>query len=218
MSATAGNGSFDYRSAANNTGTAVVTATAAAANYVPETYTLAFIQANANDPITYTVTGDTSGVVKTGNYTEGGAITFNNGEVTLEGLPTNGDTFTITSAPRQDIFTTIKDIESIFANASDTTASATRVNNEASRALKNLDNALEKVLTVQSDVGTRLRRTEMQTDTNEAFNYQLKETLSGLQDLDYAEAISRLNIQMLALQAAQQTFAKTQTMSLFNYL
>jgi flagellar hook-associated protein 3 FlgL len=74
------------------------------------------------------------------------------------------------------------------------------------------------VLTVQSDVGTRLRRTEMQTDTNEAFNYQLKETLSGLQDLDYAEAISRLNIQMLALQAAQQTFAKTQTMSLFNYL
>ena len=49
MSATAGNGSFDYRSAANNTGTAVVTTTAAAANYVPETYTLAFIQANANE-------------------------------------------------------------------------------------------------------------------------------------------------------------------------
>ena len=218
MSAAAGNGSFDYRSAANNTGTAVVTTTAAAANYVPETYTLAFIKANANDPITYTVTGDTSGQVATGNYTENGAITFANGEIRLEGLPVNGDSFTISSVPRQDIFTTIKDIESVFANASDTTASATRVNNEASRALKNLDNALEKVLTVQSDVGTRLRRTEMQTETNEAFNYQLKETLSGLQDLDYAEAISRLNIQMLALQAAQQTFAKTQTMSLFNYL
>jgi hypothetical protein len=70
MSATAGNGSFDYRSAANNTGTAVVTTTAAAANYVPETYTLAFIKANANDPITYTVTGDTSGEVATGTYTE----------------------------------------------------------------------------------------------------------------------------------------------------
>ena len=218
MSAAAGNGSFDYRSAANNTGTAVVTTTAAAANYVPETYTLAFIKANANDPITYTVTGDTSDQVATGNYTENGAITFANGEIRSEGLPVNGDSFTISSVPRQDIFTTIKDIESVFANASDTTASATRVNNEASRALKNLDNALEKVLTVQSDVGTRLRRTEMQTETNEAFNYQLKETLSGLQDLDYAEAISRLNIQMLALQAAQQTFAKTQTMSLFNYL
>ena len=67
-------------------------------------------------------------------------------------------------------------------------------------------------------MGTRMRRAEMQTDTNDAFNYQLQETLSGLQDLDYAEAISRLNIQMLALQAAQQTFAKTQNMTLFNYL
>ena len=218
MSATAGNGSFDYRGAANNSGTAVVTTTSAAANYVPQTYTLAFIKANANDPITYTVTGDATGQVATGNYTENGAITFANGEIRLEGIPVHGDSFTITSVPRQDIFTTIKDIESSLATASDSSASTTRINNEASRALSNLDNALEKILTVQSDVGTRLRRAEMQTDTNEAFNYQLKETLSGLQDLDYAEAISKLNIQMLALQAAQQTFAKTQNMTLFNYL
>ena len=218
MSAAAGNGSFDYRGSANNTGTATVTSTSAAANYVPETYTLAFIQANPTDPVTYTVTGDTSGQVATGNYVEDGAITFANGEIRLKGTPVNGDSFTISSVPRQDIFTTIKDLESILAGASDTTSSRIRVHNEASRGLINIDNALEKILTVQADVGTRMRRAEMQTDTNEAFNYQLQETLSGLQDLDYAEAISRLNIQMLALQAAQQTFAKTQAMSLFNYL
>ena len=218
MSAAAGNGSFDYRGAANNTGTATVTSTSAAANYVPETYTLAFIQANPTDPVTYTVTGDTSGQVATGNYVKDGAITFANGEIRLKGTPANGDSFTISSVPRQDIFTTIKDLESILAGASDTTSSRIRVHNEASRGLTNIDNALEKILTVQADVGTRMRRAEMQTDTNEAFNYQLQETLSGLQDLDYAEAISRLNIQMLALQAAQQTFAKTQAMSLFNYL
>jgi flagellar hook-associated protein 3 FlgL len=218
MSAAAGNGSFDYRGSANNTGTGKVTATSAAANYVPETYTLAFIKANPADPITYTVTGDTSGQVATGNYTEDAAITFANGEIRLSGTPANGDTFTISSVPAQDIFTTIKDLESILAGASDTTSSQIRVHNEISRGLTNIDNALEKILTVQADVGTRMRRAEMQTDTNEAFNYQLQETLSGLQDLDYAEAISRLNIQMLALQAAQQTFAKTQSMSLFNYL
>ena len=218
MSAAAGNGSFDYRGSVNNTGTATVTSTSAAANYVPETYTLAFIQANPTDPVTYTVTGDTSGQVATGTYTEDGAITFANGEIRLKGTPANGDTFTISSVPRQDIFTTIKDLQSVLASTSDTTASRIRVHNEASRGLINIDNALEKILTVQADVGTRMRRAEMQTDTNEAFNYQLQETLSGLQDLDYAEAISRLNIQMLALQAAQQTFAKTQQMSLFNYL
>ena len=218
MSAAAGNGSFDYRGSVNNTGTATVTSTSAAANYVPETYTLAFIQANPTDPVTYTVTGDTSGQVATGTYTEDGAITFANGVIRLKGTPANGDTFTISSVPRQDIFTTIKDLQSVLASTSDTTSSRIRVHNEASRGLINIDNALEKILTVQADVGTRMRRAEMQADTNEAFNYQLQETLSGLEDLDYAEAISRLNIQMLALQAAQQTFAKTQQMSLFNYL
>ena len=218
MSAAAGNGSFDYRGSANNTGTATVTATSAAANYVPETYTLAFIQANPTDPITYTVTGDTSGQVATGTYTPGGAITFANGEIQLSGTPVNGDTFTISSSPRQDVFTTLKDLVNTLASATDSEASSTLVHNEASRGIINIDNAIEKILTVQADVGTRMRRAEMQTDTNEAFNYQLQETLSGLQDLDYAEAISRLNIQMLALQAAQQTFAKTQNMSLFNYL
>jgi len=218
MSAAAGNGSFDYRGSANNTGTATVTATSAAANYVPETYTLAFIQANPTDPITYTVTGDTSGQVATGTYTPGGAITFANGEIQLSGTPVNGDTFTISSSPRQDVFTTLKDLVNTLASATDSEASSTLVHNEASRGIINIDNAIEKILTVQADVGTGMRRADMQTDTNEAFNYQLQETLSGLQDLDYAEAISRLNIQMLALQAAQQTFAKTQNMSLFNYL
>ena len=218
MRATAGNGSFDYRGATTNTGNAVVTATSAASNYVPETYTLAFIQASATDPVTYTVTGDVSGQVAAGAYSEGGAITFANGEIRLEGTPANGDAYTITSSPRQDMFTTVKDLMAAFSGAAETPASNASVHNEASRGLTNLDNAIENILTVQSDVGSRMRRAEMQSETNDAFNLQLKETLSKLQDLDYAEAISRLNIQMLALQAAQQTFAKTQNMSLFNYL
>ena len=135
MSATAGNGSFDYRGAAGNTGNAVVTATSAASNYVPETYTLAFIQANATDPVTYTVTGDVSGQVAAGAYSEGGAITFANGEIRLEGTPANGDSFTITSSPRQDIFTSVKDLMDAFAGAVETTPGNAKVHNEASRGL-----------------------------------------------------------------------------------
>ena len=218
MSIRAGNGDFDYRAAGNNTGTATVTATSAAANYVPETYTIAFIKANPADPITYTVTGSASGQVATGNYTAGNAITFAGGEVRVEGTPANGDSFTISSTPRHDVFTTVEDLMDAFNGATGSTANDAIVNNEASRGLANLDNAIENILKIQADVGTRMRRADIQTETNEAFNLQLKETLSGLQDLDYAEAISRLNIQMLALQAAQQTFAKTQSMTLFNYL
>ena len=218
MSARAGNGDFDYRAASGNTGTAKVSTTSASSSYVPETYTVAFIQANPTDPITYTVTGDVSGQVATGNYAAGAAITFAGGEIRVEGTPANGDRFTITSAARQDVFTTVEDLINAFNISSDSPANDARINNEASRGLVNLDNAIENILKIQSDVGTRMRRADIQADTNDAFNLQLKETLSELQDLDYAEAISRLNIQMLALQAAQQSFAKTQQMSLFNYL
>jgi len=47
---------------------------------------------------------------------------------------------------------------------------------------------------------------------------QSQKTLSGIQDLDYAEAISRLNLQMVGLQASQQAFTRIQNLSLFNYL
>jgi len=47
---------------------------------------------------------------------------------------------------------------------------------------------------------------------------QLKTTLSTTQDLDYAEAISRLELEQVGLQAAQQSFTRIQGLSLFNYL
>lgn len=42
--------------------------------------------------------------------------------------------------------------------------------------------------------------------------------LSDVQDLDYAEAISRLTRQMTGLEAAQKSFSVIQNLSLFNYL
>jgi flagellar hook-associated protein 3 FlgL len=42
--------------------------------------------------------------------------------------------------------------------------------------------------------------------------------LSKIKDLDYAEAITRMNVQMAGLQASQQAYARVQGLSLFNYL
>jgi flagellar hook-associated protein 3 FlgL len=46
----------------------------------------------------------------------------------------------------------------------------------------------------------------------------LSTTLSGIRDVNYAEAASRLSQQLLMLEAAQATFAKVQGNSLFNYI
>ncbi len=46
----------------------------------------------------------------------------------------------------------------------------------------------------------------------------LESQLSEIQDLDYAEAVARMNRQLVALQASQQSYAKLTQLSLFNYL
>ena len=67
-------------------------------------------------------------------------------------------------------------------------------------------------------MGSRLNIVESQRSINEDFDFQLEVALSETRDLDYAEAISRFNAQLVSLQAAQQSYARVQDLSLFNYL
>jgi len=84
--------------------------------------------------------------------------------------------------------------------------------------LDNLDRNLSNVIEVRSRVGARLNSTEDQVNINESSLLQVREALSGIQDLDYAEAISQLEQQRISLQAAQQSFIRIQSLSLFNFL
>ncbi|GAB6067172.1 flagellar hook-associated protein FlgL [Methylothermus subterraneus] len=81
-----------------------------------------------------------------------------------------------------------------------------------------LDNALERLSTVRADLGARLNAATEQRQVNEQFVLEMQSTLSQVQDLDYAEAIGRFNLEQVALQAAQQAFVKVQGLSLFNFL
>ncbi len=84
--------------------------------------------------------------------------------------------------------------------------------------LDDLDGALNKLISAKSDTGGRMKILENQTSQHEDFILNMQTVLSDIQDLDYAEAISRFETQLLSLQAAQQSFSKVQGLSLFNYL
>ncbi len=77
---------------------------------------------------------------------------------------------------------------------------------------------MESFLGARTAIGTRLRTLDNQESQNEKFILDLQTTLSDIETLDYAEAISRFNIQDIALQAAQQSFTRVQNLSLFNFL
>jgi flagellar hook-associated protein 3 FlgL len=52
----------------------------------------------------------------------------------------------------------------------------------------------------------------------EATKLRLQSTLSGIKDTDYTEAVTRLQREMLALQAGQSSFAQTARLNLFEYI
>jgi len=213
-----GNGRFGIVPDAGNSGTGVVQATAASASYVADNYTISFSRPTPQDPVSYEVTDGSAAVVASGTFTSGEPIAFNGASVTLEGRPADGDSFRIGTARRQDLFSTLSGIADALSGAEDTPAGGAAVNNALNSGLRNLDQGLEVILGKRAEIGARLNRVETQRALSEDFALQLKESLSDLEDLDLVEAIARLNLQVSALQAAQQTFARVQGLSLFNFL
>jgi len=108
-------------------------------------------------------------------------------------------------------------ITNIF-EAIDKFATDLRANAPDSASLDDISKSLEKMLTVQSSVGTRLNVLDNQEGHNTDFVLDMKTVLSATEDLDYAEAISKFNLQTVSLQAAQQAFTQVKKLSLFNYL
>ena len=97
-------------------------------------------------------------------------------------------------------------------------ASRAALNNNINSELLNVDQAIGNVLSVRTEVGSRLAAIESQLDSNGGFALTHQERWPRWKDLDYAEALSRLSLEVTTLEAAQQSFVRTQALSLFNYL
>lgn len=91
-------------------------------------------------------------------------------------------------------------------------------NTPSATTLDRLDSAMDVVLDTRASIGARLNSIDGQRNANDSFSLLLQENRSTLEDLDYAEAVSQFEQQLLALQASQQSFVKIQGLSLFNYL
>ena len=89
---------------------------------------------------------------------------------------------------------------------------------DISRGVGELDNLQLGVSLARAEVGTNLNVVDQQTSVIEDMTLNLKTTLSSIEDLDYASAITKMNQQMLSLEAAQASFAKVSQLNLFNFI
>jgi flagellar hook-associated protein 3 FlgL len=139
-------------------------------------------------------------------------------QITIQGEPATGDTFTVKASANQDLFKTVYDLITSLETAQRTPVGNARLANDLNAALSNLDNSLDNVLRVDASVGARQKEVDSARSSQDDLSVQYQKTLSDLRDLDYAKAISDLTRQQLSLEAAQKTFVQVQTLSLFNFL
>jgi len=86
------------------------------------------------------------------------------------------------------------------------------------RGIKEIDAMQQSISYATARVGTDMNVVDSQGAVLDEITLRLKTTLSDVQDLDYTEAITKMNKDQLALESAQSTFAKISKLSLFNYI
>jgi flagellar hook-associated protein 3 FlgL len=209
-----GNGTFTVAAAAGNTGNGVVGATTVSnpAAYDGGTYAISFGAAGA-----YTVKEGAT-VVTTGTYADGGTIAFNGVQVTLNGQPAAGDTFSLAPSTNQSLFTTVQNLVNALQTGLSSSVSSAGFNNSINGAINNIDQALDQTSNVRATIGGRLNSITTQQSVATSQQTQLQQSISNIQGLDYASAITTLDQQNTTLSAALQAFTLTQGLSLFKFL
>ena len=213
-----GNGTFATSAGAANTGSAVIGGGTVTnlANWVPDDYTLRFTNAQGAYEIVDSATP--ANVVQTGTYTTNSSIAFRGTSIPITGTPAMNDTFTIARSRTEDIFTTLNDLASALETNAETPATKALFNTRMASALQQVDSVQDHFSTVRAQVGTRLSSLDNAVDALENQKVEFKSMVSDLRDLDYAEAITRMNQQLIGLQAAQASYSRISQLSLFDYL
>jgi flagellar hook-associated protein 1 len=182
--------------AATNTGSGTISAATITtpANWVPDNYTLSFTTATQ-----YQVTNSAGTVVANGNYTAGQPITFAGAQVTVNGAPASGDSFTVTpSTP---------------ANSGDNSNALAMISAFGSGALAGGTTSLSAAANnLVTQVGVVTQQAQATATAQQSVNQDATTALSNLSGVNLdAEAAKMLQYQQ-AYQAMAQVIQASGTM------
>jgi len=150
-------------------------------------------------------------------YEPGSPIEVAGMRLKLDGHPAEGDRFTVTTTENQSLLQTVANLAEGLKKI-DVDSRPDEFRKLMEESLGNLNKATDNVLQVQSEVGARLNTVTATQSFHADQNLATQALLSEVQDIDYAEAVSRLSFQSFVLEAAQQAFIRVSRISLFNVL
>ena len=210
-----GDGRLKLSPAASNQGNLIVTLESNVDSVV-DTYAVSFLSSESGQQ--YEVRNSAGEVVQSGSYNESAQISFNEINLTITGTPVAGDKIDVRPAEYSDIFTTLQKLVEQLAAPIDKGSQQATLTTNLSQSMNEMDQVLDKFLGARAVLGNRLQQLDVRANENIDAKIRYDRSISELKDLDYAQAASRLNMQMTGLQAAQQSYVKVKGLSLFNYL
>lgn len=132
--------------------------------------------------------------------------------LSITGTPVAGDTVSVKPSP--SIFSVLDDAIRDISNA--TTGSA--ASQAVSQALGNIDIGMGRVSAIRGQAGELLNRADRIDDSQSKRAIQMEADRSRAEDLDMVKGISNFQNQQTGYQAALQSYAQIQKLSLFNYI
>ncbi len=217
MNIPAGNGTFTTAASAGNTGSASIgpgTVTDPS-QWVADPYLISIGSAGQ-----YTVTDQNthtqvaSGTLSSSSGTPS-TIAFNGIQVTLNGTPNSGDSFTVAPAGTASVFSTLS---GLISTLSSPTLSPAQISTQLNQGLEQIDAAVNQLDTVQASVGARINAVSAAQTSAQSQQTDYQSTVSQLSNVDYAQATTQLSTEELALQAAQSSYASMMSLTLFKYI
>ncbi|HEY0505229.1 MAG TPA: flagellar hook-associated protein FlgL [Lysobacter sp.] len=210
-----GNGQIDGSAATANTGSGVLMEFGLSANggWNGQSYSVVFTAPDA-----YELRDAGGAVIGTGTYESGEGISVGGLNLRIDGAPAAGDSFSVGPSQTRDVFAMLDNLVGALELPDDTPVQRAAQQNALQASLRDAATAQEHFIDGRATGGAQLAAMDSAAELREAQSVTLETTLSGIRDLDYAEAISRFTLESTALQAAQQAFMRLQSSSLFDLL
>ena len=212
-----GNGVFEVGSGVSNSGKAWADTGSITdpSKVTGDSYTLVFSKDPASGAVSYVINSSAGTSTPSATYKAGEAITINGQQIVIKGEPANGDSFTMAPSKRTDIFTVLD--QAISTVKSGTNGSAA-LQQGLGRAMSELDSGMNRVQAVRSYAGDQLNRADRLESDMKDQSLTQEGARSRAEDIDMITALSDVETQKVGLQAALQSYAQMQKLSLFNYI
>ena len=219
MNVKTGNGVFQTSLGATNTGTMWTDSgtVTTPASLTGDSYQVTFNVSAATPPATtYNVVDQTTGTTLSTNqpYTDGQTIQFAGMSFTAHGTPATGDTVNLAPSTRTSVFSVVDAAAAAINNASNSNVLTQNI----SLALSQIDSSISQLTAAQGAAGTLLNQADSISTNQQNLSVQIATDLSTTQDMNMVQGISNFQNQQTSYQAALQSYAQVQKMSLFNYL